>query len=419
MTKRLKLLLCCYACDPGSGSEPGMGWNFAKSISAHHDAHVIVETKFKPPLEEYTSLHPEEVKNMTFHFVTRKRLKLLRKILPMSYYWTYRIWMKNACKLAVELDKKNDYDLIHMITISGYREPSFFWKIPKPFIWGPIGGLSDSPWCLLPVLGLRGAFSLYVRNIANGIQKRYGFACRKAAKHAHTILTKTTQDVVDIKNFWHKDSQLLTEVGFENRHQKYEPHAHEPGTPLQVCWAGIHEPRKNLELLLHALTLCKEPMQVHVLSKGARTPIYKKLAAKLGVKDKVIFHGFLPRDESFKIMSSSHVFVITSVRDDTPTVLFEAFRYALPVVAIDHAGFGAILDDTCGCKIPIHSFKQVVADYAKHLDFLATNENERQRKSQGALDICQNYTWEKKMEFLNRLYEKAVDNKAVAVDPMT
>ena len=47
MTKRLKLLLCCYACDPGSGSEPGMGWNFAKSISAHHEAHVIVETKYK------------------------------------------------------------------------------------------------------------------------------------------------------------------------------------------------------------------------------------------------------------------------------------------------------------------------------------------------------------------------------------
>lgn len=415
MTKRLKVLLCCYSCDPGRGSEPGMGWNFAKSISAHHDAHVIVETKYKQPLDEYASKHPEEFENMTFYFVPRKRWKLLRKILPVSYYWTYREWMKKAYDLAVDLDKKNDFDLTHMITLSGYREPSLFWKLPKPFIWGPIGGLSDSPWCLLPVLGIRGAFSLYLRNIANGLQKRYGVACRKAAAHAHTILTKTKQDVEDIRNFWNKDSQILTEVGFETRHQTYEPQAHEPGTPLEVCWAGVHEPRKNLELLLHALTLCKEPMRVHVMSKGWRTPIYKKLAAKLGVADKVIFHGFLPREESFKVMSSSHVFVITSVRDDTPTVLFEAFRYGLPVIAIDHAGFGAILDDTCGCKIPIHSFKQVVADYAKHLDYLATHEEERRKKSQGALDICKKFTWEKKMEFLNQVYEKAAADKEAGI----
>ena len=409
--KRRKVLLCCYACDPGHGSEPGMGWNFARSISAHHDAHVIVETKFKQSLENYAIEHPDECRHITFHFVPRTRLKLLRKLIPVSYYLTYRNWCKRAYRLAVKLDKIHDFDLTHMITLSGYREPGFFWKLPKPFIWGPIGGLSDSPWCLLPVLGVRGSFSLYIRNIANGLQKRYGLACRKAALHAHTILAKTNQDVKDIKNFWHKDSHILTEVGLESRHQRYEPHAHEPGTPLEVCWAGIHEPRKNLELLLHALTLCKEPIKVHVLSKGSRTPIYKELAAKLGVDDKVIFHGFVPREESFRIMSSSHVFVITSVRDDTPTVLFEAFRYALPVIAIDHAGFGAILDDTCGCKIPIVSFKQVVADYAKHLDYLASNEDARRKKSQGALDMCQQFTWDKKMEFLNSIYENAANSK--------
>ncbi|MDF7825416.1 glycosyltransferase [Pontiellaceae bacterium B12227] len=408
MNNRLKVLLCCYACDPGRGSEPGMGWNFVSNIALHHDVHVIVETKYQHPLEAYAIQHPDQVKNITFCFLPRTRWKLLRKIFPMSYYWTYRAWMKDAYKLAIELNEKHDFDLVHLVTLSGFREPGFFWKLPNPFIWGPIGGLSDSPWCLLPVLGLRGAFSLYVRNIANGLQKRYGFSCRKAAKHAHTILTKTSQDVVDIRNFWHKDSQLLTETGFEDRHQKHEPKTHEPGTPLHVCWAGIHEPRKNLELLLHALTLCKQPIQVHVLSKGSRTPIYKKLAAELGVADRVIFHGFVPREESFQIMSSCHAFVITSVRDDTPTVLFEAFRYALPVVAINHAGFGAVLDDTCGFKIPVQSFDQVVSDYARHLDFLASHEDERLRKSQGALDMCNNYTWDKKMDFLNRIYEEAV-----------
>ena len=39
---RLKVLLGCYACDPGYGSEPGMGWNFVSNIARHHDVHAIV-----------------------------------------------------------------------------------------------------------------------------------------------------------------------------------------------------------------------------------------------------------------------------------------------------------------------------------------------------------------------------------------
>ena len=139
--KRRKVLLCCYACDPGHGSEPGMGWNFARSISAHHDAHVIVETKFKQSLENYAIEHPDECRHITFHFVPRTRLKLLRKLIPVSYYLTYRNWCKRAYRLAVKLDKIHDFDLTHMITLSGYREPGFFWKLPKTFLWGQIGGL--------------------------------------------------------------------------------------------------------------------------------------------------------------------------------------------------------------------------------------------------------------------------------------
>lgn len=125
ITKRLKVLLCCYACDPGYGSEPGMGWNFTRSISVHHDVHVIVETKFKQSLEKYATDHPDECRNIIFHFVPRTRLKLLRKIIPLSYYLTYRNWMKKAYGLALELDKIHDFDLTHMITLSGYREPGF------------------------------------------------------------------------------------------------------------------------------------------------------------------------------------------------------------------------------------------------------------------------------------------------------
>lgn len=406
--KRLKVLLCCYACDPGYGSEPGMGWNFAKNIAQHHDVHVLVESKFKSRLLEYGVSHPEEVKNITFHFIQRIRYKKLRKIWPPSYYWTYRLWHKKAYQYALELDKQENFDLVHQITISGYREPGYLWKLGKPYIWGPLGGFTDTPWCLMGSLGWQGCIHFALRNICNAIQKRWGRNARRAAKNSHTILTSTTQAVHEIKKFWNRDAVLMNEVGLETNHTVYSPVEHKPNEPLRICWAGEHIPRKALDILLHALIYCKENVELHVLSKGPRSNAWKSLSQKLGLGTKVIFHGFVPREEAFRIMGSSHVFCITSVREDTSTVVFEAFRYGLPIIAMDHCGFSSVIDETCGIKIPIISRNQVVGEYARHLDYLASHEEVRASLSHGALERCKLFTWGAKMDILNHIYEKAI-----------
>lgn len=407
-TGRLKVLLGCYACDPGYGSEPGMGWNFVSNIARHHDVHAIVEEgEFKETLTKFAAEHPEKVQNITFHFVRRTHHETLRKFWPPSYYWFYRSWHRRAYKLARELDKKENFDIVHQVTISGFREPGFLWKLGKPFIWGPLGGFTDTPWCLLGSLGLGGALHFAVRNILNGIQKRFGLSCRAAARHSASILTSTTKAVEEIKRFWGREAVLMNEVGLETGHTTYQPQTHKPGTPLRICWAGEHIPRKALDLLLHALPHCKEKMELHVLSKGPRMEAWKQLAHKLGLDNIVTFHGFVPREEAFRIMSSSHVFCITSVREDTSTVVFEAFRYGLPIIAMDHCGFSSVIDATCGIKIPINSRNQVISDYARHLDTLATDENYRAQLSAGALKRCQHFTWDAKMEVLNKIYSQA------------
>ena len=410
--KRLKVLIGCYACDPGYGSEPGMGWNFVSNIAKHHDVHAIVEKgEFEETLTRYAAEHPEAVQNISFHFVPRTHHDTLRKIWPPSYYWFYRAWHRKAYKLAVELDKKENFDIVHQVTISGFREPGFLWKLGKPFIWGPLGGFTDTPWCLLRCLGAVGALHFGIRNILNGIQKRWGFSGRAAARHSAAILTSTTKAVEEIRRFWGRNAVLMNEVGLETGHQQFYSPPHEAGTPLRICWAGEHIPRKALDLLLHALPLCKEKMELHVLSKGPRMEAWKQLTHKLGLDDVVTFHGFVPREEAFRIMSSSHVFCITSVREDTSTVVFEAFRYGLPIIAMDHCGFSTVIDETSGIKIPICSHSQVIADYARHLDYLATHEDERSRLSAGAQERCKLFTWDAKMEVINKIYADFARNE--------
>lgn len=388
-----------------------MGWNFASNIARFHDVHVLVdELEFKDSISRYIQENPEAGKNITFHFLPRKPHDTLYRIWAPSFYWFYRTWQKKAYRYALELDKKENFDIVHQITLSGFREPGYLWKLGKPFIWGPLGGFTDTPWCLLGGLGIHGALFLGMRNIINFFHKRWRPGALKAAKNSHTILTSTHKAVQEIRDFWHKEAVLMNEVGYEDRHTHYEPLPHEPGTPLRVCWAGEHKARKALDILLQALPYCKEPIELHVLSKGPRMEAWKALAAKLGIAHLVTFHGFVPREEAFHIMGTSHVFCITSVREDTSTVVFEAFRYGLPIVALDHCGFSAVINENSGIKIPIHSKKQVIQDYARHLDFLATHEEERQRLSVGAKAQCALYTWDAKMVVLNKIYENACED---------
>ena len=37
----MKALISAYACEPGRGSEPGVGWNVVRELSARHELWVL------------------------------------------------------------------------------------------------------------------------------------------------------------------------------------------------------------------------------------------------------------------------------------------------------------------------------------------------------------------------------------------
>ncbi len=407
--KRLKVLLGCYACDPHRGSEPGTGWGFVSHIARYHDVHAIVEEgEFRESLEKYSREHPEVVKNITFHFVPRTHHEILRKIWPPSYYWFYRAWHKRAYKLAVELDKKENFDVVHQVNMVGYREPGYLWKLNKPFIWGPLGGLNNTAWCLLPELGLRDACHYAVRNIMNSWQKRFSYAARKVSQASHTIFVSDPEGIRTVEQLWGRKTVLMREVGTPVIMNFPKPTVHVAGEPLRICWVGVHEARKALPILLRALPLCKQCMEVEVLGSGVKEAEWRSLAQKLGVAERVHFHGWVKHDAVTRVMAQCHLTCITSIHEGgTPNIAMEALQKGLPIIALNHCGFATVVDDTCGIKIPIQSQRKMSAALARELDRLAGDEELRQRLAQGAMERSKSFTWEAKMELLNEVYAEA------------
>ena len=48
----MKILLSAYACEPGKGSEPGMGWHWALEIARlGHEVHILTRANNVNPIE--------------------------------------------------------------------------------------------------------------------------------------------------------------------------------------------------------------------------------------------------------------------------------------------------------------------------------------------------------------------------------
>jgi glycosyltransferase involved in cell wall biosynthesis len=131
------------------------------------------------------------------------------------------------------------------------------------------------------------------------------------------------------------------------------------------------------------------------------------LAGKLGLADRFVWHGLMPRDKAINMIHQSHIFVITSLKDLTSTVLLEALSQGAPVICPDHCGFSGVVTEDCGIKIAVKTPRQLVTDMAAAIIKLAQDENERQRLSRGAIRRVKDFSWDGKAERINSIYMRA------------
>lgn len=403
----MKVLVSCYACSPYKGSEPGMGWNFVHCLAPMHELHIITESKYEDDLRRYFAEHPDEEQLYHFYFIPRKRFDILRKIWPPSYYWFYRLWQRKVLTFAKQLDKRENFDVIHALNMAGYREPGFLYKLDKPIVWGPVGGFCISPWCLLPSMGGYGMLYYGARNLINIWQMHFKATPRRMARCADAIIAATQDNHDAIMKLWDRDSVIIPEVGLIENHAKSV--VQERDGKLRICWSGQHTPAKTLNLLIEALALAqnRQCIELHVIGQGKSTNRWKRQAERLGLGN-IIWHGWVERDEAWRIMKQSHVFCITSVADLTSSVLLEALSFGLPVITLDLFGFSNVVTDSCGVKIPVRSHGQVVADLVRAIDRMAENEAERCKLAQGALARSAVFTWTNKAKIINDIYNQVL-----------
>lgn len=107
-----------------------------------------------------------------------------------------------------------------------------------------------------------------------------------------------------------------------------------------ILFMGYCEPIKELHVLIKAMGKLKGiPLCLHIIGDSQGDPEYvnkiKDLIADLGITDKVLFHGWMGRNELSVWFKSADLFVSPSRGEGYGRVLAEAMYFGLPVIGAD------------------------------------------------------------------------------------
>lgn len=392
--RRPRVLLLAHACNPYLGSESSVGWNRAVTTARYADTWVICEQQSSAEdIARHERVHGR-IAGLHFEFIPRRKWEEIACRIPGVFQLPHNCWHRRAFRLARKLHRELQFDLVHQVTLCGYREPGYLWKLDAPFVWGPVGGSQNFPWRFLREAGPRGAIHESLRTVVNHAQLRFSPRVRQAVRRASVLLAANSTNQRDFAHVHGVRPVLQLETGVD-RVAEAPPGRRKPGEPLRILWVGQFRPWKGLPLLLKALAgmPAEAPYRLRVLGSGRLGGSWRRLARKTGVDAHTTWMEWLPREEALRQYSWADVFMFTSLRDTSGNVVLEALAAGVPVVCLDHQGAHDMVTDACGIKIPVTTPKDVVTRLAEAIQELAGDEDRRQRLCAGALERAADYLW--------------------------
>jgi hypothetical protein len=175
------------------------------------------------------------------------------------------------------------------------------------------------------------------------------------------------------------------------------------GLPV-VLGAGRLDRQKAFHVLIEASALVfkRLPARLAILGDGGERPRLERLAATLGIADRVFLPGYV--ENPFPAMRAASVFVLSSAYEGFGNVLLEAMACGCPVVSTDcPSGPGEIIrDGENGLLVPMDDPEALAGAIHRVL----TDETLRRRLIQGGLKRLEAFAVPAMVEGYERVYQK-------------
>ena len=185
------------------------------------------------------------------------------------------------------------------------------------------------------------------------------------------------------------------------------------GREHRIVFAGRHEPRKGLQVLLRAWPEIRRRTGLRLTVAGADPLAVRLLLTRLRVPDEGIdVVGLLSQDELTETLLRAKALVAPSLGQESfGMVLTRAFACSLPAVASDIAGYREVLDPAASLAVPPDEPAALVEAVAG----IVADEERRRALGEAAREIAvERYSWPGIAARLVEVYDQVAGVEAKA-----
>ncbi len=400
-----KVLMIAYACDPKGIGEYWLGWGWVEQAARAYQVELI------------TTLHcPDSVKEradalgVKVHFVGLP--SWLRKTVSRlgGGAWLGRIaWQYRAVKLAAQLHASAPFDLVHQTTFHTFRVPFVASRLPIPSVWGPIAGGESIPPGFSRYVG-GGQFSEFARTFINKLWLHFP-PVKKSLRRASAIFVSNRTTLAFLPAEIQRKCTVVPPNALRPEDENLEPpppKSRPAGAPLHLLYVGYCVPTRALPLVFEALQASGlTDYRLTVLGEGPSLEGWKQKARELGLDRRVEFTGKVPHAKLLPYYAEADALVFPGLRDSGGSSLLESMSRNLPVICLDWAGPGEMVDEKSGFKIPVDDPAQTVQAMGRAFVQFKQDPQLGERLAQAARQRAQTvFRWDEKFRVLQSTYER-------------
>jgi glycosyltransferase involved in cell wall biosynthesis len=367
----MKVLLSAYACEPGKGSEPGVGWNVARELSSRVSLWVITRANNRTAIENSGEEWTQQVQ--WIYWDPPQWLTFWKKG-GRGVQVFYGIWQYGVKAVAEKALVTHNFDIIHHLTFGKYWIPSRLAGLSRPFVFGPVGGGECSPPGLASCGSLRGRIAEIAKGLAIALVTRLP-GTKRLYRSAAWSFAATAQTEQALRQLGVSRVSILPQSGIRasDLPRIDPPSEQRDSDELLLVTAARLIHWKAIDLAIEAVATASRTIRVRliVLQTGPEMDSLKALARRLGVEKQIEFKGRLPRlEDVYQEIARADALVHPALHEAFGQACLEALALGVPVICLNWGGPGLIVDSETGFAIEPSCREETVLRLAQAIDDL-------------------------------------------------
>lgn len=393
MTK-LKILVSAYACEPGLGSEIGVGWHWVLEMSHYFELWVVTRESNRHTIEPWIARHPEYQPIRFLYYDLPRWARFWKKGLRGVRIY-YNMWQRGCDKIVKRTMQENGIGIFHHLTYGNFLWPVSRYGQKQFFVWGPGSAGNVVPKEFSREYSFKG-------QIKEGLQRwirstlKYNRGFQKRCESSWLIVCKTTDTYACIPESERHKAILMTDVAVE----KFDipPSEKPPESTVKYLAVGTLDGWRGFDLLIEAFSkaLKSNPnLMLEIAGMGNEHPKLQALIRKMGASSHIRLLGKITAEAYVEKMREADVVVNPCLREGAVTVAFDSMSFGKPLLCIETGGYTRYFNNDCAVIIPLGTRPQTIEHMAAAILELsdAPTRLDKSRKAQEAGEL---YTWEHK-----------------------